>query len=538
MPASPSPRRTAAALFASIGPDCSRRVWLSAAAGVWGAAWLAGIEGFPSLAAHAADAAPAPATRVGFAERDISPEIGMECPGGYGKSYHRVFHDPCKARVAVFDDGPTKVALVGLDALGVHRPMVERVRAEITRRTGIPGECVLINASHSHSSGPLYGVLPGEYDDAPAELQQLAYEKSTCVDAKYLERVERAVVDAVVEAHDRRAELQTGVGRGKEDRAAYNRRFRMRSGLTATHPGQLNPDILEVAGPTDPEVGVIGGWTAEGKLVGCIVTYCCHATTSPGGISANYIYYLEQAIRGMFGPEVVVVFLSAPAGDVTQVDNLSPFVNRGPEEWARYVGGRVGAEAVKVLLEMPRGTLAPLAAKTEVLRIPRRPPRPERVARCRELVAQDPAKVGVTEWTFAKEIVLLDYKLRREPEVDVEVQALQVGPVVFLATPAEYFCEFGLQMKERCAFPFTFPVALSNGGVGYVPTLEAFSPRGGGYETRLTSYSNLVPTAGDTMRDALLKLAATLRPGPVPERPRVPPRKQVWTYGEVPPELD
>ena len=30
-------------------------------------------------------------------------------------------------------------------------------------------------------------------------------------------------------------------------------------------------------------------WDEEGKLLGCVVNYACHATTSPGGISANWI---------------------------------------------------------------------------------------------------------------------------------------------------------------------------------------------------------------------------------------------------------
>jgi neutral ceramidase len=283
---------------------------------------------------------------------------------------------------------------------------------------------------------------------------------------------------------------------------------------------------------------VIGVWNRDGKLAGCVVNFACHATTSPGGISANYVYYLEQAIRGFFGPQVVVVFLAGASGDVTQVNNLTQTANPQAERWAQLVGGRVGAEAVKVLLAMEPGTLAPVDSRNKTLSIKRRVPRPERVQQALETVAKDVKEVGATDWTFAKETVLLDYKLKKSPVAEVEVQVIQIGPVVLMANPAEYFCQFGLDMKSQSPFPLTFPVTFANDGIGYVPTEEAFGEHGGGYETRLTSYSNLEVTAGRQIVDAAVELARQLKPGEIPRPAKAGPFGAAWNYGNVPPQVE
>jgi neutral ceramidase len=228
--------------------------------------------------------------------------------------------------------------------------------------------------------------------------------------------------------------------------------------------------------------------------------------------------------------------LQGASGDVTQVDNRNSYMQPNGEEYARLVGGRVGAEVVKVLLSMEAGALVPLDAANVMLRFNRRKPSAERVQRSYELAAKDPATVDLTEWIFAKEIVLLDAKMAKEPTATAEVQAIQVGPAVFVTNPAEFFCELGLRIKAASPFPFTFPVELANGCVGYVPTEEAFSASGGGYETRLTSYSNLEIAAGNRMVAAGVELARRMKPGKPPARPPVKPFQAPWSYGNVPPE--
>ncbi len=479
--------------------------------------------------------------KAGFFETDITPSLGMEKPGGYGKAYHTAIHDALKVRAAVFDNGERRAALVGIDTCIIHERTVHEARNRIAEQCGIEPEAVMVGASHTHSGGPLFGLFPDQVAGAPELVRTLVLEHSIVVDPLYHAWTVGQIATAVCEADRRKQEVRVSVGSGHEAAAVFNRRFRMKNGKCATHPGKMNPEILEPAGPVDPEVGVLGAWTADGELLGCVVNYACHGTTGPGGTSADWIHYLVHILRGAMGPRTVPVFLNGACGDITQVNNLSLRVPEYGEYRAREVGGRVAGEAIKVLVSSPPGEIRTVAAAQRILRIPRRRPSPESLARCRALVERglQSGETRTTDWTFAKERLVLDYLAGKQPEVPVEVQAVQVGPAVFLANPSEFFCELGLAIKAESQFPFTFVVELANGGVGYVPTPEALSPQtGGGYETVLTSYSNLVPEAGPRIVRACVDLAAGLTPEPAPEEEQADPSSVVWEYGRRGPELE
>ena len=474
--------------------------------------------------------------RAGFAERDITPEIGMREAHAVARKVFSSFDDPCKVRAAVFDDGHRKVALIGLDTLMVPRAVVLEARTAIEKTCGIPPEAVMIGATHSHSSGPVGIVMPGQFDHAPEDVRRLAYEESSLADLPYLKRLTDEIVEVTRLASEQCVPAMLGFGFGHEDKVAFNRRQRLKNGQTWSHAGAMNPDIVDYAGPTDPQVGVLGAWDREGRLRGVLVNFACHATTNPGGISGNWPGMMEKVIQGALGARVPVLFFTGASGDVTPKDNLSPFVRPNQKEWMQFVGGRIGAEAVKVLLGMPRAADSVLDVRQRIWKIRRRAPAPERVAQARQIVAAGKS-AGDAAWTFARETLLLNYIISVEPEVEVEVQAVQVGPAVFVSNPAEYFVQYGLDIKKGSPFPFTFPVTLANGCVGYVPTEEAFGPNGGGYETRLTFYSNLEITAGRQFADTGIALARQMTPGPRPEPPKIAAPGGPWPYGNVSPQL-
>lgn len=467
---------------------------------------------------------------IGFASADITPSIGMEKPGGFSKAYHISIHDPCCAKACVIENDGQRVALVGLDTLSVKRSMVEKARGIIEESTGIPAGHVLVGASHTHAGGPVVGALPGAFAEAfdPEFCEDLAQNSGTAPDPCYLDHVSRQIATAVIMADRTKQEALLSVGRGEEVTVAFNRRFKMKDGTETTHPGKMNPDIVEVAGPTDPEVGVLGAWTPEGRFLGCVVNFTCHGTTGNPGASADWIYWMRETVTGgMGGGEVV--FLNGACGDVTQVNNLSLCETEFGVKWSRRVGQKVGAEALKVLCMAEPEALAPVTARQHTFPIKTREVSEEKFQESLALLHSD-APEDWQRW-FARDVVLLHEQNKWEPKATCEVQVIQVGPVAFAANPAEYFCRFGLNIKQRSPFPFTWVVELANGCIGYVPTPKAMGEHGGGYEPRLCLSSKLVPEAGQMIEDATVELLQSLEPGAPPPVSQVDPVRSVWQAG-------
>ncbi len=468
----------------------------------------------------------------------------MERPGGYNKRYIGAIHDPLKVRAAVFGDGKEKAALIGLDTCALFPHTLNKIRNQINNKTCINPNNVIIGASHTHTGGPLFGFHPDELPDAPKLIRKLIFECTVNIDPGYESTVTEKIITALNEADSAKEEAFFSAGSGEEDNVTFNRRFKMKNGKTLTNPGQCNPDIVEPAGPIDPEVGVLGVWRKNGTLMGCVVNFTCHGTTFNGpAVSADWIGYMERTIKGgLNAPDAVTVFLNGASGDVTQWNQQTMRKVREKEDSSRFVGARVGAEAIKVLVSAERGEFHPVKVINKNIRISKRRPSPESVKKACATVdvflnKSDTPTLNNSEWVFAKERVILDYMVKIIPQNDTLLQAVQIGPAVYLSMPGEHFCASGLMVKNASPFPFTW-IAGYTGGAGYVPTAEAFSESGGGYETVLTNFSCLEIGADEIIVKNCIELTKQLTPGKVPQGPQLPAPGTPWAYGKISPELN
>lgn len=426
--------------------------------------------------------------RVGFGAADITAPLDTRILGGFNRLMAKGVHDKLWAVACVVTDGNISVALVGTDTLFMPRSIVEHARRIIQKETGIPGEHVLIGASHTHHGG------------------YVGSEPENDREARFLEDLPKAIASAVSQAWKGLRPAEFGIGVGKEGSITFNRRFLMRDGRIITHPGKPgtphHQEILAPAGPIDPDVGVLACRGKDGKLTGVVVNFACHNTVMNGNqFSADYVGQLRKHLQRIYGAATPVVFLLGPCGDITQVDNCSTAREFGPAH-ADMMGSKLAAETSRIIDRMQWLKETTLAAGTETVLLPIR----EEFDVDRERPAFGLGSGQGVEETYKKRRAAIEQLRRKSPRVPTEVQGIRIGPLALVTNGAEYFCADGLRIKKCSPFQTTWVVTLANDALGYVPTAQACVS--GGYEPRGRRFSiDASQRLLETSLKALKKLA-------------------------------
>ena len=469
--------------------------------------------------------------KAGFYEADITPAIGMERPGNYFKVFIQEIREELKVRATFITDGTVKLAIAGIDTCTVSNEIFEPVQE------AFPDTTILLSPSHAHNGGPAGKCNVPEYYSETA--RKIALEESICGNPDYVKHVISQTITSIKMAQIRAEEVDLSFEKGNVEGVTFNRGFKMKNGHRATHPGKCNPDIVAPFAPIDTEVGTVGFWKkSDGSFLGCLVTFNCHGTCASGGpANADWPGQTVRTIRAVMGEKSGVTYVYGCAGDITQVNNLSLSPTETGPVSAEKIGVSVGAEALKNLMRAERGEINTLKVISDKLLVKRRKPSQKTVENA--IAILEKGEKTTTEYQFAKQHFIAAEVVAHEPEFYIDVDAIQIGPLVIITLPGEVFCGVGLDVKKDSKFPFTWVSSLANRSIGYVPTADVLDPvTGGGYESRLTAGTCTAPETADNMVRKSLELIEKLTPDPIPVGPQIEPVTTVWSYGSNLPELE
>ncbi|MCB1275216.1 hypothetical protein [Prosthecobacter sp.] len=455
----------------------------------------------------AASALHAAEFRAGAATSNITPDLGSSINGGFQDGKAAYIHDELHARCLALDDGTTKLVLVVADSCVIGRGIFDEAKKMVHEATGLPMENMMMSATHSHSCGTAQAV--GQSEPNPM----------------YQRFISRRIADGVRRALNNLAPAKIGHGVVDVPQQVFNRRWKMKPGgipptplgvttdQVKTNPGINNPNLLEPAGPTDPQVSFISVQTPDGKPVALYANYSLHYVggVGPGHISADYYGVFAGRIGELLGaehqdPPFVGIMSNGTSGDINNIDFRGGQAKEGPYGRIKIVAEDVAQAVAKEVKNVKHEDWVPLSVAQKEITLGLRLPGKDEVEKAREATKQSKLfpRMETLEQVYARETVLLaDFPI----EVSAPLQIMKIGDLHVSAIPAEVFVEIGLELKKR--HTPTFTVSLANAYHGYLPTPEQHAL--GGYETWRARSSCLEVDASTKIVAGLEDLFAKLK---------------------------
>ena len=444
-----------------------------------------------SLAGGDAARSDEPVFRAGAATSNITPPISADPAVRTSRPPATHVHDELHARCLVLDDGTDRLALVVCDLRHIAADVVAAARPIIQRTTGIPPECVMISATHTHtSSGVKLQEREGEpYFDYRAFLAQ-------------------RIADGVLRAVNQLAPARIGWGVAEEPTQVYNRRWFLmpsRGAIYGAHDNieqvKTNPGyngLLQPAGPVDPQITFLSVKSPEGRPIALLASYGLHYVggVPANTISADYFAIFADRVGELLGadrhqdPPFVGIMANGTSGDVNNIQRLSDdeLARLGPPERKRYqpfekareVADLCATKVMEAHESIEWHDHVTLSSVERTLTFDRRYPTKEEVDWAEAVKAKKIKPMSTSRYsTYSTVLKYASDDL--PPTLDVVVQTHRIGDLAIAAMPFEVFAEIGLELKQRSPVQPLMNISIANGSHGYLP--PPHQHRYGGYET-------------------------------------------------------
>jgi hypothetical protein len=439
--------------------------------------------------------------RVGVAAVDITPPMGIPMAGYYHARGADGVLDPLCSKAMVIESAGGRAAFVVLDLIGITRTITDQARAIIDKATGIPGERVMISATHAHTGPELVG-----------RGQRAAnMDGQTAIAVNYTETLPEKIAESVRLATERLQPAQLSVAKGRCDGLTFNRRYYMLDGSVGWNPGKNNPKVVMPAGPSDPEVALLyvekPGATGPTQSVATYVNFAMHPDTCGGTkISADWPGALGRVLAGYHGTNHLTVVANGTCGNLNHLDTSWRWPQNTAIEQHRIatILGASVFQAYKTLTPINGG---PIRAKNAQVELDLPQLTPAQVEEANQTIAETKDDAGAHFMKLVRAYRVLDISARQGKPYRVEVQAIVLGNgLAWVGLPGEIFVELGLSIKTRSPFPQTFIAELANESIGYIPDRRSFAE--GNYEPESARCG---PGSGERLVEAAVELLDELR---------------------------
>lgn len=354
-------------------------------------------------------------------------------------------HIPLKTHALAVTDGVQTVCIISNDLMELSPALTKEVRKEISRRSGLAFENILIHNIHTHSA-PRFGGASAEPGGTNAQYK-----------TRTLETIVSNAVKVIA------------------DKSAY-RPFTVE---TAKGTTGINRNRCEKGGIADHEVYAARLVDRKGKPVCAFFNIACHPVCmgyKSMMISSDYSGVARREIAEEWGCEVFQ--LTGAAG------NMNPIGGERTFEHAEEVGKQLYEDLKKMNFEaVPATGLLRFSSGKAHLPYSIDKVTPEAVKEHADMISES-YKTSFPRFTqdvrrWEKEILGRFETEEVSSTLDFEMAALNMDGILFFFTQGEPFCEY--QLAARASFPdqTLFFAGYTGGQNSYLPSEHAYKVRKG-----------------------------------------------------------
>ena len=369
------------------------------------------------------------AFEAGAAKRVITPDPLLPLSGGMGAPV------PAKSKIGeltvramVFrGDGGETLAIVSLDLLGFPSVLGDRARSNVAR---IPGDRILIGATHNHSGPDTYAFPDGK--------------GGSTGNVQYLHWVADQTAVAINEAIDKLEPAELRIASGAvEGKIAYN---------------YYAPDLY------DRRASVLQARALDGKVIATMVNFAVHPEVmgnAQGIMNPDLVGPLCDRIEREAGG--LAMFMNGAQGGMVTADNRDlsrpKDALRGywqdDRTWAECerIGRLLAAESLRLLSKAPWQRTPALAVRSRMVKFP----------------------VQSNDLWMVVQHSPLKYPHGADRTISTRVNFVKLGNAGMLTIPGEALPNIGMYLKRKMKAEHTFLFGLTNDAFGYILTKVDFN---------------------------------------------------------------